>query len=304
MDIIPFDSAENLPAFAKDASLVKDLNKEVVRAAAYTVMSIKGKQFTVVRDGVRTVLTKPDDPDEVAQNIGAVIVRANMHAKTYYARKYSGEDSEGARPDCYSMDGISPSPNALNPQSDKCATCPHNQWGSRISEDGQSKGKACQDNARLAISQPDKMEPMLLRVPPASLKGLKEALKIVASRKLPYNGAIMKIGFDRDAPSPKLTFKPVGLLNDTGYGAVKAAYDDEVVRAIVGLDDFAPEHGGDAPQPEPAIEADELDAAIAAKKAKAAKVRKPGAAPARAPASNDESDLMADLDALLGTSDD
>lgn len=267
MKLVPFESQANLPAYLTEATNLADINKEVVRAAAFPVMSIKGMKFTHIQDGVKKVLTKPDDPDEVAQSIGVVFLRANMHAKTYYAKKYSEGDSDGARPDCYSYDGETPSPNALEPQSKKCAICPHNQWGARVSDDGEAKGKACQDNARLAISTPDNMNPTLLRVPPASLKGLREMLKVVASRKVPYNAVVVKIGFDREAPSPKLTFKPVGLMDDAGYGQIKALYDSEVVRAIVGLDDVA---GAEPVEPKastPKIDADELDAALQARHA-------------------------------------
>ena len=342
MNLVPFESQANLPAYLTqdDAALI---NKEVVTAAAFPVMSIKGMKFTVVDNGVRTVLTKPDDPDEVAQSLGVVVLRANMHAKTFYAKKYTEGDSDGARPDCYSYDGVAPSANSQHPQAKKCAVCPHNQWGARVSETGEAKGKACQDNARLAITAPDTMRPMLLRVPPASLKGLKEALKVIASRKVPYNGVVLKVGFDREAPSPKLTFKPVGLMDDAGYRQVKALYEDDTVRAIVGLDDLAPEP---VEPKQSVVEADELDAALAARDAiktaakpataatleddlddilttpKAEKPKKPAAkpkvepvdgeggvtevaaAPASAPKKSAASDLLDDLDALLGTKDD
>lgn len=333
--VIPFDSKGNLPAYVTDTEWVDELNKEVASATGFPVMSIRGKVFTAVVDGVRTVLTKPDEPEEVAQFIGVSILRANMNAKTYYAGAYTGEDSVGTPPDCYSMDGIAPSPHAQNPQSDKCATCLHNQWGSRIGEDGVGKGKACSDNARLAISTPDEINPMLLRVPPASLKALKDALAVVKSRKLPYNAVIMRIGFDREAASPKLTFKPIGLVSDETYEAIRAEYEGDTVRAIVGLDDH---ESAPAALPAPtAVSADELDAALAAragkdetpiteddlpvyeepevKKAPAKKAAakkapaKKAAAPAPAPApAEDEddaaSDLLADLDALLASTDD
>ena len=327
MKLVPFENQSALPAYLTSSPSLLDINKEVVRATGFPVMSIKGKVFTMVQDGSRTVLTKPDDPEEVAQSIGVVFLRANMHTKVYYNKKYSEGESDGARPDCYSYDGQAPSPNAQTPQSKKCAVCPHNQWGARVGADGEAKGKACQDNARIAISTPDNMNPTLLRVPPASLKALKEMLRTVASRKVPYNAVVVKIGFDREAPSPKLTFKPVGLMDDTGYAQVSGLYDDELVRAIVGVDDLVY-----APRTDPA---DELDAALAeranakglptptasaaddeeappppapAKPVKAAKTAPAPApaapAPVAAKAEAASASLLADLDALLGNKDD
>lgn len=263
MKLVPFDNGSALPAYLSGADFL-DINKEVVRAQGFPTLSIKGMKFTITKDGVKKVVTKPDDEDEVAQSLGLVFLRANMNAKTFYAAKYSESDSAGARPDCYSQDGVAPSANSLNPQSKKCAICPQNQWGSRTDDNGNAKeGKSCQDNARIAVSAPDKLDPMLLRVPPASLKPLREMLKIVAARKVPYNAVVIKVGFDREAPSPKLTFKPVGLVDDAGYAGVREMYDDELVRGIVGLDDFGMEA---LPTPSaPRIDADELDAALAAR---------------------------------------
>ncbi len=277
MKLVPFDSSSALPAYlSADASFL-DINKEVVRAQGFPTLSIKGMKFTITKDGVKKIVTKPDDEDEVAQSLGVVFIRANMNAKTFYAKKYVEGESDNVRPTCYSQDGAVPSSHAAEPQAAKCALCKHNQWGSRTGDgdkEGESKGKACQDNARIAVSAPDSLDPMLLRVPPASLKPLREMLKIVAARKVPYNAVVVKVGFDREAPSPKLTFKPVGLMDDVGYGSV---------RDITGLDDFGMEPA--APKA-PAVDADELDAALAAREV----TRKAAAKPAPAPVTEDDLD--------------
>jgi hypothetical protein len=344
MNLVPFDSQSNLPAYLSDPAAMPDINKDVVRARAFPTMSIKGKVFTINKDGVRKLITKPDDPDEVAQSIGVVILRANMSNKNFYLKGYVEGDT--SPPDCHSHDGVAPSANAPSPQSKKCQICPHNQWGARIADDGtERKGRACSDNARLAIAAPDKLsEPMLLRVPPASLKHLREAVKIINQRKIPYNAVVMKISFVAEEASPMLKFKPVGLLPDADYGAAKELYDGELVRAIVGLDESGFEPAAEAPPP---VTADELDAAIAARDAtakaqatppaetpattvrKSTKVKPatqeevaqavtpaPTAAPvvAQAPAptqapqaqapSSAAGSLLSDLDALLGNTDD
>jgi len=207
--------------------------------------------------------------------LGVVLLRANMHAQTYYAKKYSEGESDNQRPDCYTYDGVAPSANAQTPQATKCALCKHNQWGSRITEGGK-ESKTCQDNVRVAISTPDNIDPMLLRVPPKSIKPLKEMLKVIAARKVPYNAVVVKVGFDRNEPSPVLTFKPVGLLDDVHYSQVRDAYDGELVRGIVGLDDFGMEP--QAPKA-PSVDADELDAALAARDATRKAAEKPTALP-------------------------
>lgn len=267
MNLVPFNNDSNLPAYLLDAGDLLDINKEVVRAAAFPSLSIKGMKFTIIKDNVKKIVTKPDDDEEVAQSLGVVIVRANMNAKTFYAKKYVEGESDGVRPDCYSYDGVAPSSNAPNPQAKKCAACPNNVWGSRMGDgdrDGEEKkGKACNDNIRLAVSAPDVLDPMLLRVPPKSIKPLRETLKLISSRKVPYNAVVVKIAFNRDEPSPVLTFKPIGLVDDAGYRNIKEIYDGEVVRAIVGLDDNG--HSDPVEADKPKVDADELDAALAAR---------------------------------------
>lgn len=279
--IIPFNQESNLPAWLQErADSVKELNKDIVTGAVFPSLSIKGKRFAVNRDGVKTVLMKPGVEDEVAQHIGVVVQRANMKSKVFYAKRFTEGESDGQQPDCFSMDGVTPSPNASNPQHKKCALCPHNQFGTAVTDNGEhGKGKACADSARLAVSTPDRLDdPMLLRVPPASLKNLREAVKIINQRKIPYNSVLMKIGFDHEAASPKLTFRPVGLLSEADYTEIaENHYDSELVRAIVGVDEDA------AAEPKaPESEVDELDAALAAREA-TNKAKAAAEAPAPAP---------------------
>lgn len=343
-NLIPLTAGAILPAYLRNKTAFLDINKDVVTSPPYPHISIKGKKFTTVRDGVKSVLMRRDAngeaTDEIAQHIEVSVLRANPNARNYYAKKYEPGESDGQTPDCYSMDGVAPSSNSTTPQSGKCALCPQNVWGVR---DG--KGKACNDQIRLAVATTDKLsEPYLLRVPPASIKGFKEVVKLAKSRNLPYNAVVLRIGFDVEAESPKLTFKPVALLDDESYEVAQVLYEDDKVRAIVGLDD---DNAASAAAPAaPAGETDELDAAIAAKAKKVVtpvssaeleavlntaapvKPKKPAApvvaVPTPAPAvvstivagtgkgvaiktsavvSGDD-DLMSELDAMLGGTDD
>jgi hypothetical protein len=313
--LVPFTDAA-LPSTVVNRKKLIDVNKDIVTVAQFPVLSIKGKVFTLVQDNERKVLTKPDDPDEVVQSLKVAFLRINMSTKTFYKKKWSEEDGENMRPDCSSMDGVAPDPGVPEPQSKTCALCPHNQWGSRISDDNTGKGKACGDFARIAIADPRNVEkPMLLRVPPASLKPLREnALKPVKARQLQYNEVVFQIGFDREAPAPKLTFKPIGVMDDVMYEKSCAQFETDIVRAIVGAD-----HVPATPAlPAPEAPADELDAAVAAREVVRAAASKPAepvkekpapkakvekAKPAPKVVESDD-DLLGDLDAILGGSDD
>ena len=327
-NMIPLSPGAQLPAYLKTTAVILDVNSGVVTSPPFPALSIKGKRFTVVRDGVKTVLMKPDAPDEVAQYVEVVVLRANPHARNYYEAEYDPDESEGAPPTCSSMDGVAPSRGVSEPQAEKCAVCPKNVWG----EGKGGKGTACRAQIRMAVATVDALEaPFLLRAPPASIKPFKEVIKIAKQRNLQYNMLVLRIGFDIEAESPKLTFKPIGLLDDASYAVAVDLFDDDKVHAIVGL-------LGDAPAPvaTPTVPTDELDAAIAARaavaqaakapkppetgvassppaqpakpaaKAKAAAAKPAAPAPVPAPAvqTPPADDLMGDLDALLGGRDD
>lgn len=230
MQIIPFDSG-NVPAHFKKRT--PGMNADLMSSGgSFPVISIKGKVFAVVKGGERKVLPNPKDPESPATSIDAVIIKGNAgFAKVFYMKGYDPESSEKQKPDCYTNDGVAPASDATNAQSKKCATCAHNQFGSAR----QGKGKACADTKRLAIAAVDQLnEPMLLRIPPASLKPLSEYVKFLDNRGADYDQVLTKISFDMEAESPKLAFKPVGILDDATYQAVKEMAATDTVSDIVG----------------------------------------------------------------------
>lgn len=232
MNIIPFEG--KLPAYlAKaDASLNADLTAHA--GTGFPVLSIKGKVFALVRDGERKVLPNPKDPDSPATRIEAVLVKVNpTKSKVFYAKGYV-EGSEGVKPDCFSNDGSKPDASIEKPQAKTCATCPQNVWGAKITEEGK-KAKACQDSIRMAIASPDQLnDPMLLRVPPATIKAVGEYGDFLKKRGVAYQAVVTQIGFDPEAATPKLTFKAVGFLSEEAFHEVVDVAKSDVVQNILG----------------------------------------------------------------------
>ena len=231
--IIPFDGG-TLPAYLKTpnaAAVNADLMAHA--SAGFPAISIKGSKFTLVRDGERRVLMNPKDPDAPASYIDVVLIKVNKGtSKVFYAKSYT--EGDDGKPDCFSNDGTVPDPGSTTPQSKSCATCANNVWGSKITEQGK-KGKLCADSIRMAVAPVDALnDPMLLRVPAASMKFVGEYGSMLAKRGVPYNAVVTKISFDPESASPKLQFKPVGFLTE---GAVREATDmiaSDVVQNIIG----------------------------------------------------------------------
>jgi hypothetical protein len=228
--IIPFDSG-NLPAIVRRSTSNKMASS--ASPTGFPVISIKGKVFHQVRGGERTLITKPGE-DDPASSLEVVILDLNSHnSKVFYANGFV--EGENGKPTCYSNNGKVPEADAAEPQAKSCAACAHNQWGSKISNDGK-KGKSCADSRRMAIATPDTpADPMLMRVPAASLKAMGEYGKIIQARGLDPHQVITRIGFDYTVAHPALTFKPVGIIAEAAMVAeIDAARAAEVVGQITG----------------------------------------------------------------------
>jgi hypothetical protein len=293
--LIPFDDNMQLPA--ELAALGGDEEWGSGQVGGFPVISLEGKHFTVQRGETSQMLMNPNDPDEPASSIEVVILRTHKGtAKTYYEGKYVQGSSD--KPTCYSNDGVTPATDAQKPQSKTCAVCPHNQWGSRITEAG-TKGKACNDVKRLAVAAPTQLnDPMLLRLPPTTLKPWDQYVDMLNKRG-GYKPAqvVTKIRFDPDVVHQQLAFKPVALISAAMAQEVVAERDSLVVRNIIGVGPDAGPPVNLAPVPA-AAPAPAPEAPAKAEK-KAASAAPPPAAPAPAAKEVDLDALGDDLDAML-----
>lgn len=207
-------------------------------SVGFPVLSIKGKVFHIKQSGEAELVTSPgtDDP---APSLEVVLLKANPNiSKVYYPNGYV--DGADEKPTCYSNNGVQPESDSEELQSSSCAKCPHNQWGSRITDDGR-KGKACSDSRRVAVAPAgDVGNAMLLRVPAASLKPLREYGIALNKRGVPYQAVITKLSFDHTVAHPLLKFAPVAALKEEQADEVFEAMNGDIVQAIL--------NGGNAQQ--------------------------------------------------------
>jgi hypothetical protein len=311
-NMIPLDGSAKLPSYLlknKDNPAFKAVNADIFTGGPqFPFLSIKGKTWTVVKNGEKKLLTTVVEGEEVPKaSIKVVAIRANPNSRTYYSGAYDPESSEGTRPTCYTHDGVAPAADAVEPQSKKCAICPHAAKGSKVSADGKEsafKGSACSRNTRLAVLDPDMPDVrMLLRLPPASRWEFGEQVKQLDNRGIPYNAAVMHVKFDPAEASPKLLFKTVGLVDDKLYETITALYDGDEIKDIVGLSPI------ERPESAPtlALKHEELDAVITAQ-VTVQKAQEATKAPAKPKAKekpqeveNLDNSLLSDLDKLLGS---
>ncbi len=267
--------------------LAQSMTGGLSSGTSFPRISIKGARFRIVEGDTETVLD--------STTLQLVIVGANPRlSKIWYAEAWTPDADKAQAPDCFSLDGIGPDPEATMPQNDMCASCPQNAWGSKVTPQGQQI-KACADQKRLAVvAADDPTGPVyLLQVTPAALKGLNQYQKELAVRGIPPEIVKTAVSFDTDASFPKLKFTFSGFLDaDTqevvdglfGTDAVKEV-TGEVVRQPITIAPLAPPaparvkpavQAAPAPEPEPEPEP------AAPKRGFGA--GKPAAAPAPAPA--------------------
>ena len=88
--------------------------------------------------------------------------------------------------------------------------------------------KACTDSMRLAIAPAGQInDPMLVRVPAASLKTLGSYGSQLAKRGVEPQHVITKIGFDYSVAHPALTFKAVRFVEENELAEIEQVLVDE-----------------------------------------------------------------------------
>jgi len=171
-----------LPVLSDDmaAAMAEELDGLQLSFPRVKIPSGGGLAFEVPGDD-------PENPDTEKEIIGVIVDHHPVNA--YWADKYAGGNNP---PDCSSMDakfGVDQDGNRK-----PCDTCPMNQWGS----DQEGRGKACKNMHRVYILREGEMLPLLLTLPPTSLKNLSDyiALRVVSKGMRSY-GVVTKVSLKK-----------------------------------------------------------------------------------------------------------
>ena len=186
------------------------------------------------KGNVFSLLSAAGDIDTLdTTRLSVIVVGANPAlSKSFYKGDYF---EESALPDCFSFDGKEPSEQSSDPQSDMCALCPQNAWGSRTTPTGQ-RVKACADQKRLAVVLADdhKGTVYLLQVTPTSLKNLNSYQKVLTSKSISPEIVKTRVRFDQTVSHPKLVFEFGGFNEDKAQEHVDTLCGSEEVKIVTG----------------------------------------------------------------------
>jgi len=229
-NVVAFNPSK-VPSFVKKAEL-SSLAKALVGSGADNTkrVSIKGGVFRLVA-GNKEIASIED------RHLDVVVVNAAPKvARTFYAGKFV--EGENSGPTCWSPDGETPSKDATDPQSDRCATCPQNIKGS-----GEGESRACRYSQRLAVVLANDLEGDVLQLtlPATSIFGkedgenrpLQAYARWLAAQNINPEMVVTRMKFDTKAAVPKLFFKPMRWLEDDEYAiVVEAGKSDTAIKAI------------------------------------------------------------------------
>jgi hypothetical protein len=164
-------------------------------------MSIKGKKFAVGDEKLGATLT--------------CVILADAFDHAYYDRDY---DPDVQMPPACAATGrveaeLEPDADVPVRQSEACANCPQNQFGS--SKNG--KGKACRNGRRLLVASVSGDgyvnfgDLAIINIPPTSLKAYSRYVKQLSTvHRLPVWSVVTQLGFDDDSAWPSVLHTRMG----------------------------------------------------------------------------------------------
>jgi hypothetical protein len=135
--------------------------------------------------------------DTEVKELEGIIVYTSVQ-RVYWADAFTGG---GAPPDCYSEDSVH---GAGNPGGN-CTKCPLSQFGS--GENG--KSQACQMRRLIFLIQPDNLLPLVVSVPPSSLKEAKNYLMRLASKGLTSYSMVSRLTLEKDKNADGIAYSKI-----------------------------------------------------------------------------------------------
>lgn len=142
--------------------------------------------------------------------------------RSYWAKKFGGGNQP---PDCASTDGIT----GIGSPGGSCAMCPLAQFNSSLNADGSAgRGQACKQARMLFLLRRGDYLPMLIVLPPTSLKECKRYLLQLTNKNYPYHQVITKISLKKQS-------NPDGISYSAASFAMDQVLTDEQIHAAASV---------------------------------------------------------------------
>jgi len=204
------------PATVALRVLNSDSNLELVREAIGENIGVGGltefdlDRIKIPAGGGLSFSVTSLEGETAEKSVTGVIVLAR-DARAYW--KTPLEQSGGnLPPDCHSNDGVV----GFGEPGGDCAQCPLGQFGSDAKH---RRAQACKAIRRLFVLRGESLLPVVLALPPTSLKAAKQYMVRLAGQGIPYWTVVTKIGLEtaqnaQGIKYSRATFTFAGMLND------------------------------------------------------------------------------------------
>jgi len=201
------------PVKAQVNKYEEELAKFAVQAASQ--VQVGASNFISTRGGRLSYQGNPVPGDKMN-----VIVVASMLENHYYTDRFDAENP--ASPKCFAFsetgDGMGPHEMSEAPQSELCAKCQQNEWGSADI----GRGKACKNIVRLGVITEDGLEDVgaaelaVIKIPVTSVREWANYVSQIASTlKRPPFAVVTEVSIVPDPKTQfKLKFKLIGQITD------------------------------------------------------------------------------------------
>jgi hypothetical protein len=208
-------------------------------AVSFPILGIKGKAWHYRFKGDDTIIA--DARGFAVPFVEVVILKAQKElSRTMYpAGSYVDSDDANRRPACWSSNGVHPDEDVREPVNPVCATCPNAEWGSGATT-AAPRAQACQQRRRTVIvPYSDDLTneggggPVLLSVPPGSLKNQVEYGEMLHAHSAHYASCVTQLSFAQDEAFPRIVFDYAKPLTDEEAAVILSIRDNDTVERIL-----------------------------------------------------------------------
>lgn len=166
-----------------------------------------------------------EDDSEIAKTITGVIIHHHP-VNAYWKDEYTGGNQQ---PDCSSYDGKK-GVDTVTGEIKDCASCPMNQFGTGT----RGRGKACKNIHRCYILQEGNPVPLILPLPPTSLKSLRDYIgKKLLLRGMRSHSVITEISLKKEKGNGDVPDYSKAVFVLKGKLSPNQAKEAEVMRQMV-----------------------------------------------------------------------
>jgi len=231
------DLAVQKPASSRELRVLSsDSNLELVQEAIAENVGVGGitefdfDRIKIPSGGSLSFNVTTLEGETAEKTVTGVIVLAR-DARAYWAKSLD-EGGGSQPPDCHSNDGIV----GIGSPGGDCGKCALAQFGSDTKT---HRGQACKAIRGLFLLRGDSLLPVVLALPPTSLKAIKQYMLRLAGQGVPYWAVFTKIGLEPAQNTggikyAKATFTFVAKLNKDQMEKAKA-YSDMLKPLVVNM---------------------------------------------------------------------